>query len=393
MSLHFDEYIDRRNTNCLKHDFKKEKGYDEDILSLWVADMDFRAPKEVLEAIEKATKHGIFGYTEPKESYFKVLKKWFATSFDWEIKKDWLVKTPGVVYALAAAIRSLTKEGEAVMIQQPVYYPFSEVVVENNRKLVNNELRYEKGKYSIDFKDFEEKIKKEDVKIFILCSPHNPVGRVWKEDELRKIGEICQRHQVYVLSDEIHCDFTYEGNKHLVYASLGKAFEEHSIICTAPSKTFNLAGLQVSNVFVPNPVIRKKLIAEIRITGYSQLITLGLVAREAAYQYGAPWLEALKLYLKGNLAFVETFLEEKLPQIRLVKPEGTYLIWLDCTGLGLNGEELEHFIVKEAKLWLDGGGMFGTASDQFQRINIACPRSVLEKAMKQLEKAVKKRGL
>ena len=254
----FDEVIDRTNTNSEKYDKKKEFGKPADVLPLWVADMDFRAPEEVLLALHDAVTHGIFGYSEPDETYFLALQTWFSKHFQWKLEPEWLVKSPGVVFALHAAVRALTKEGDAVLIQPPVYYPFFKVVEENNRKLICNPLLRRGLQYEINFEEFEQKIIEEEVKLFLLCSPHNPVGRVWKREELDRILEICVRHQVFVVSDEIHCDFTYPGNQHIVFATLSREASDCCIVCTAPSKTFNLAGLQTSNIFIENPVIRKK---------------------------------------------------------------------------------------------------------------------------------------
>lgn len=384
MQYDFDQVIDRRNTNSIKYDFKKEYGKAEDILPLWVADMDFQTPPTVREALHRAVEHGIFGYSEVGREYYEAVAAWFSRHFGWRPEREWLVKTPGVVFAIGVAVRALTEEGDAVLIQQPVYYPFAAVVKESGRRLVNNELRYENGRYSIDFADFEEKIVSQNVKLFILCSPHNPVGRVWTEAELKRMGEICLEHGVRVVSDEIHCDFVRPGHVHTVFASISEAFAEASVICTAPSKTFNLAGLQVSNIWIPNEALRKRFRAALRLTTYNECNTLGLVACQAAYEHGEEWLSQLMAYLEGNLSYVRSFLQDELPQIRLVEPEGTYLAWLDCTGLGLTEEALEGFIEKKAGLWLDGGRMFGNNSGQMQRVNLACPRSVLARAMERL---------
>ena len=388
MKYNFDEIIDRRNTDCLKYDFAVERGKPEDVLPLWVADMDFRtAPGIIGQAVADAS-FGIYGYTESKDDYFQAIALWYQNYFDWKVEKKWLVKTPGIVFAIGIAIQALTKEGDAVMIQQPVYYPFSEVIKDNNRTLVNNVLVLKDRHYEIDFEDFEDKIIQNNVKLFVLCSPHNPVGRVWTADELRRIGEICLKHDVKVISDEIHSDFVYEGRKHYVFSTVDPAFEDISIICTAPSKTFNLAGLQISNIFIPNVQIRKAFLRQMSAVGYSQVNMIGLHACRAAYETGREWLEELKIYLKGNLDYARTYLEENLPQIRLIEPEGTYLIWLDCRALGLPEEKLEHLIVHEAKLWLDSGAIFGEVGEGFERINIACPRAVLKEALERLHRAV-----
>lgn len=389
MVYNFDEIIERKGTNSLKYDFSVERGKQKDILPLWVADMDFRTPPAVIKALKASVEHGIFGYSESKQSYFEAIYNWYKTQFGWEIEPFWLVKTPGVVYAIATAVRALTDEGDAVMIQRPVYYPFSETILANHRKLINNALVYKNGTYHIDFKDFEKKIIENRVKLFILCSPHNPVGRVWSKEELIKIGDLCMKYGVIVVSDEIHSDFTYKGNQHYIFASLKSEYLNNSIICTAPSKTFNLAGLQVSNIFIANQKIKRKFREEIGRTGYSQLNSMGLVACQAAYKYGAPWLDELMKYLEGNLNFVRNFLLEHLPEIKLVEPQGTYLIWLDFQRINLTEEELEDLIENKANLWLDDGRMFGSEGKGFQRMNIACPRMILKRALLQLEKAVK----
>lgn len=388
MKYNFDEIVDRRNTDCLKYDFAVERGKPEDVLPLWVADMDFRTAPGIIERAVADASFGIYGYTDNKDDYFQAVAAWYENYFDWKVEKKWLVKTPGVVFAVGIAVQALTKEGDAVMIQQPVYYPFSEVIKDNDRVLVNNALVLRDGHYEIDFEDFEDKIIQNNVKLFVLCSPHNPVGRVWTADELHRMGEICLKHDVKVVSDEIHSDFVYEGRKHYVFSTVDPAFEDISIICTAPSKTFNLAGLQTSNIFIPNAQIRKAFKRKISAAGYGQPNMIGLHACQAAYETGREWLEELKVYLKGNLDYVRTYLEENLPQIKLIEPEGTYLIWLDCRALGLSEEKLEHLIVNEAKLWLDSGAIFGAVGEGFERINIACPRAVLKEAMERLHRAV-----
>lgn len=388
MAYDFDRTVDRRGTNCLKYDFAKERGRSDELLPLWVADMDFETAPCVKRRLEAAVAHGIYGYSEGKEDYFAAVHGWYEQRFNWDVKKEWLVKTPGVVFALAACIRAFTQEGDAVLLQQPVYYPFSEVILDNGRRLVNSPLVLRDGRYEMDFDDLEKKIVSEQVKLFLLCSPHNPVGRVWEEWELKKVGEICLRHGVLVVSDEIHSDFTWPGKVHHVFASLDPAFSQITVTCTAPSKTFNLAGLQISNIFIENSALRERFLKAVAQAGYSQVGLFGLIACQAAYEEGAQWLEELKAYLYENLLFVKSFLQEYIPEVKLVEPEGTYLLWLDFRGLSLSGDELEELIVKRAKLWLDSGRMFGPDGAGFQRINIACPRSVLKQAMEQLREAV-----
>jgi cysteine-S-conjugate beta-lyase len=388
MAYDFNLIIDRKNTNSIKYDFASERGKPDDILPLWVADMDFRTPDEVVEAIQQTVEHGIFGYSEVKKDYFHILHDWFYDHFGWDTRESWLIKTPGVVFAIAQAIRAFSKEGEGILIQQPVYYPFQEVIKLNHRKLVINQLVYHNYQYTIDFEDFERKIVAENVSIFLLCNPHNPIGRVWTPEELTRLGDICLKHNVLVISDEIHCDFIYPGYKHTVFASLKEEFADNSIICTSPSKTFNLAGLQVSNIFIKNENLRRKMLRELESSGYSQLNTVGLAACKAAYQYGDAWLKELRTYLRDNLDYARDFIKNRLPGIHLVEPQGTYLIWLDCNELKLNKKEMEQLIVHKAKLWLDPGHIFGKGGDGFERINIACPRDTLKKALEQLEKAL-----
>lgn len=389
MAYNFDEVVNRENTNSIKYDFAEENDKPKDILPLWLADMDFRAPDEVIDALVHASKHGIFGYTDIKEDYFKAVNHWYDSNFDWKTKRLWLVLTPGVVYAISMAIRTLTDENDSVMVQMPIYHPIFKTIEQNNRKLVNSSLHFENGKYTIDFNDFEQKIIDHKVKLFVLCSPHNPVGRVWTKEELTRIGDICLKYNVFVVSDEIHSDFVYGENHHTVFASIKPEFSEISVTCTAPMKTFNLAGLQVANIFIENKKICKAFQDECIKNGYINLNVMGLVACMAAYTYGRKWLDELISYLEGNLNFLIEYIRTKIPQIKVVEPEGTYLVWLDFRTFGLSEAKLEDLIVNGAKLWLNCGSVFGEGGQGFQRINIACPRSVLEKALIQLETAVK----
>lgn len=388
MSSQFDTIINRKNTNSLKYDFAVERGRDENILPLWVADMDFMVAPEIIEALEKSVKHGIYGYSESKKDYFEAIRKWFLQKHQYSLKEEWLVKTPGVVFAIAQAIRAYTKKGDYVLIQSPVYYPFRETIEVNDRKVAVNSLVLKNGHYEIDFEDFERQIVEKKTKLFLLCNPHNPVGRVWTKEELTKIGDICVRNHVLVVSDEIHCDFTFPGFAHTVFASIKKEFEQISILCTSPSKSFNLAGLQISNIFIPNEELRKQFERAVAQAGYSQVGLPGIVACKAAYTYGEEWLKQLKVYLKENLDFLREYLKKELPQITLIEPEGTYLIWLDFRALGLTKEALHTLIEEKAGLWLDEGDIFGPEGEGFERINIACPRKTLEEALKRIRTAV-----
>ena len=390
MPVDFDTVPNRRGTNCFKYDFAREMGMPEDVLPLWVADMDFPTAPAVLERLHALAKHGIFGYTGVKDAYFSAVHNWYAQRFGWETQRSWLVTTPGVVFAIAIAIRAFTQKGDAILIQQPVYYPFADKVTENDRQLVVNPLILKNGRYEMDFADMERKIADNHVKMLLLCSPHNPVGRVWTKEELLRVGEICQKHGVLVVSDEIHADFTYAGHTHRVFASVKSEFADFTITCTAPSKTFNLAGLQNSNIFIPNRQLRHAYKKELSACGCGGTNCMGMAACQAAYEAGADWLEQLKQYLAGNLAYVRQFLREKLPDIALIEPEGTYLVWLDLRKLGLTEQQQRQLIVQDAKLWLDTGTLFGQGGEGFERINIACPRATIEQAMQRLERAVHK---
>jgi cystathionine beta-lyase len=386
----FDRATERCNTDSLKYDFALRRNMPEDVLPLWVADMDFPAPPCVLNALAEKCSHGIFGYSDTREDYFEVLAHWFTKRFSFHIQPEWLVKTPGVVYAIATAIRAFTKPGDGVLIQPPVYYPFSDVIRRNHRTLVENPLVITDGHYEIDFNGFEQAIMEHNVKLFLLCSPHNPVGRVWTKEELTRLGDICLKHGVIVAADEIHQDFVYPGFTHHVFAGLKPEFQKIAITLTAPTKTFNLAGLQISNILIADKQLRHLFTEELAASGYSQPNVMGITACKAAYGQGEPWLNEFLSYLQGNLRFLDAFIKDKLPGIRLVIPEGTYLCWLDMRGLLLEAEEVNRLIIHKAKLWLDDGRMFGTGGEGFQRINIACPRALLEKALVQLASAFEK---
>ena len=384
MPIYFDEIIDRRNTSSIKYDFATARGYPEGILPFWVADMDFRVPAPIMEALKVRTAHGIFGYTQPMDDYFAAIQRWFTTRHNWNVTANDLVITPGVVFALAAAIRAFTQPGDAVLIQQPVYYPFANIIRENARQLVNSQLRLLRGRYMIDFNDFEQKIIENKVKLFILCSPHNPVGRVWTHAELAQLADICLRHNVLVVSDEIHEEFIRPGFRHTPFATLSSEAAGITITCTSPSKTFNLAGLQISNIFIQNEHLRHRFKKELHATGYDEPNTLGLTAAKAAYTHGAPWLKELLAYIEQNHLRTKDFLAEHLPRVQIIEPEGTYLLWLDFRSYGLTDESLNHKIIHEANLWLDDGPIFGAGGSGFQRINIACPWETLQKGLKNL---------
>ncbi len=390
-NLDFDKVIDRRNTKSIKYDWIAKKGMAADTLPLWVADMDFQVSSYIQEALARQTAHGIFGYSDAQEEYFEAVKGWMERRHGWEVSEDWLVKTPGVVFALSLAVKAFTEPGDSVLIQQPVYYPFQNVVDRNERKMVSNDLVYENGRYRIDFQDFEEKIIKENVKLFILCNPHNPVGRVWTQEELTRLGDICYKHHVVVVSDEIHGDFAFE-RRHSVFAGLKKEYEEITVTCTAPSKTFNLAGLQLSNIFISNPELRKAFCRQMELSGYGEVNVMGLVACEAAYRDGDEWYAAMLRYVKANLEFIKGYVEKNIPGASMAEHEGTYLAWLDFRKLGLSAEKLEEMIVHKARLWLDDARMFGQSGEGFQRVNAACPRKILEEALHRIKCAGEEAG-
>ena len=387
-NLDLDSIVNRRGTRSLKYDFAKQRGMPEDALPLWVADMDLKTSSYIEDALVERARHGIFGYSEVQRPYFEIVKAWMKKHHDWEVQEKWLVKTPGVVFALAMAVKAYTEPGDGVLIQSPVYYPFSEVIEDNGRKVVSNTLYLgEDDRYHIDLDDFEKKIVEEKIKLFFLCNPHNPVGRVWTREELTKLGDICVERHVIVVSDEIHQDFVFKG-KHLVFADLKKEYEDISIVCTSPSKTFNIASLMISNIFIPNRDLKRKFHKELDAAGISQLGVMGLVACEAAYSKGEEWYQAMYSYVADNIAFTKRYVETDLPGVRMIGHEGTYLVWLDFRETGLSTDALERLIVHKAKLWLDSGKIFGESGRGFQRINVACPRSVLSEALERIRKAL-----
>lgn len=384
----FDRVIDRTGTGCLKYDFHAARGKAGDLLPLWVADMDFALPAEALDALKQRVDHGIFGYTQPLQPYYNAVLSWIEQHQLWKPQQDWLVTTPGVVFALACAVRAFTQPGDAVLIQQPVYYPFKNVVVDNGRTLVNAPLSYCDGTHSIDFAAFEETIVERAVKLFILCNPHNPASRVWTRDELSCIARICAEHNVIVVSDEIHADFIWGDRSFCSYGSLGEEAGDQWIVCTAPSKSFNIAGLQISNIFIPNPELRRHFRSARGATGYDEPSTLGLAATQACYTLGQEWLAQACDYIYANICFMRDYLAEHAPQLHLVDCQGTYLAWVDCKALGLDAEGIRELVEDKARLWLDLGDMFGQDGAGFIRFNVACPRSVLERALRQLCDAV-----
>lgn len=408
MKYDFDKVIERTGTNCLKWDLRKGIFGKEDVLPLWVADTDFAAPVQVLEAMKKRMEHGIFGYTYRSEAYDQAIVNWMKKRHGWDIKKEWLTYSPGVVPALSLCVRTFTQPGDKIVIQSPIYPPFSSVVETSGRIIVDNELELIDGRYYMDLEKLLEQIAVKrisytsntarekwefnaKVKMLMLCNPHNPSGRVWTREELLKIGEICLENNIIIVSDEIHSDIIYSGHKHLPLASLSKELEQNTITCIAPSKTFSLAGLSTSTVIIPNERLRthyNNMVESLEIDGGN---IFGAVALEAAYNYGEEWLEELLKYLEGNLNYLMDYFKERIPSIRPIRPEATYLVWLDCRELGLEGRDLMDFFVNEAKVGLNPGTRFGRSGSNFVRLNIGCPRSLLKEGLSRIEAAVNKR--
>ena len=385
----FETIIDRRGTGCLKWDAWSRRGHAADDLPLWVADMDFKTVPAAMDALVERVQHGVYGYTMATDGYYEAVQNWFATRHGWRPEREWFVKTPGVVFALAMAVTAFTQPGDAVVIQPPVYYPFRLMIQDNGRKMATSPLIYENGRYAMDYEGFERTLKESGAKLFILCNPHNPVGRCWSEEELRRIGEICLRHHVLVVADEIHADFARKGFRHVPYASLGEEFANNAVICTAPSKTFNLAGLQLSNIFIPNPDLRAAFKRTLGRTGYDEPSVFGVTATQACYEHGAEWLDQLKEVLDVNLGVLEAAVG-RMDGVRLVPLESTYLPWLDCSGLGLDNAGIKRLVEQDAKLWLDLGTMFGPEGSGFVRMNLASPTTMVEGACARLEGAVAK---
>lgn len=379
--------VNRAGTDCSKWDGLEAKFGQKDLLPLWVADMDLEAPRAVQDAMMQRLKHPVYGYTLYTEAFYQSIVDWYADAFNWQIEKGWIVPEHGVVISINLAIEALTKKGEGVLVQTPVYPPFLSSIERHERRLIESRLQFEAGKTTIDFEDFEAKAK--ETRLFLLCSPHNPSTRSWSRKELEKMVEICHRHEVLIVSDEIHSDLVLQG-RHLPTAALEKA-KEITLVLHAPSKTFNIAGLNTSYVIISDQRLRERYIAAHKKAGLDNGNVCGVVALEAAYRHGGSWLEALKTHLVANSAFVQQYLRHHIPEITVYQHDATFLMWLDCRGLGMNDEALGTFFIQEAKLGLNSGISFGDAGSGFMRLNIGTGREMLEKAMQQLEAAVKQR--
>ncbi|MCM3714174.1 pyridoxal phosphate-dependent aminotransferase [Alkalihalobacillus oceani] len=386
MNQQFDQVIPRLGTNSLKWDMTEQRFGEKDILPLWVADMDFKAPQAVIDALHKKVEHGIYGYPAHSESVDKAVQNWLQRRFQWQVDADSFLYTSGVVPTISFIIQAFTEPEDEIIIQTPVYYPFYDVVKKNKRPLLRNPLAFDGDRYEMDYEQLESIIT-EKTKMLILCHPHNPVGRVWKQDELEKLAAICKKHDLLVVSDEIHADLLFKGQQHIPFASLNKDASERTLTCLAPSKTFNLAGIQTSYVVAENKQLRQKLANHLANMFVSGTNMFAEVATEAAYTYGEQWLEDLMSYVESNYQFVKRYVETHLPRMRVMDCEGTYLLWLDCSKLPLTADERKKWFIEEARVALNHGLIFGEEGKDFERMNLACPRKTLEQGLEQIKQA------
>ncbi len=385
MKYNFDEIIPRRGTNSYKWD----SAGDADVLPMWVADMDFRTAPPVVEALRKRVEHGIFGYVRVPDAYYSAVTNWFARRHAWQIEKEWIIYTTGVVPALSAVIKALTVSGDKVMVQTPVYNCFFSSIRNNGCEMVANPLIYRNGTYQIDFADLEQKAADPSVKVLLLCNPHNPAGRVWTKQELTRIGDICIRNNVWVVADEIHCELVFPGHTYIPFASISQEFLMHSVTCTSPSKAFNLAGLQIANIISADTDIRTKIDKAINVNEVCDVNPFGVEALMAAYNDSEEWLEELKQYLFANYNYLRAYFEEYLPEFPVSMLEGTYLVWVDCSVLNQSSDEIVKTLLEKEKLWVNEGSLYGEAGEGFIRINIACPRQQLIEGLNRLRRALK----
>jgi cystathionine beta-lyase len=400
MTYDFDQYIDRFDTHCIKWEFTPQgdslvqsdrahpKYGPDQLLPLWVADMDFKSPPPVIDALEARARHGIFGYCMPDNDFYEAVTGWMDRHYGRSIDRDWIVITPGVVTALKVFVQTFTEPGDKVLLQPPVYHPFYHAIEQNGRVVERSPLKLNGLHYEMDFEDLARKTADPAVKMAFLCSPHNPIGRVWTPEELKRYGDICRENGVLVIADEIHCDLILNGNTFTSYAGVDEKFAAESIVCTAPSKTFNLAGLHLSNIIVQDDELRRRMQKTMTRNGIGGLNPFGLVATVAAYRYGEPWLADLLQYIEGNFQFLQEYLAEHLPQLEVVPLEGTYLAWVNFGALGLGPSERAKLLMDEAKVWLNSGAIFGPEGADFERINIACPRDILEEALDRIRRVV-----
>lgn len=385
MKYDFDEPVPRRGTNSYKWDTVK----DEDVLPMWVADMDFRTAPAIVGALQKRVEHGIFGYTKVPPAYYEAVVNWFRRRHAWLIEKEWIVYTTGVVPAISAIVKALTVPGDRVLVQTPVYNCFFSSIRNNGCEAVANPLIYANGTYRIDYDDLERKAADPKVKLLLLCNPHNPVGRVWTRQELRRIGEICIRNRVLVVADEIHCELVFSGHVYIPFASISEDFREHSVTCISPSKAFNLAGLQIANIVAADTDVRMKIDKAININEVCDVNPFGVEALIAAYNRGEDWLEELKHYLSVNYNYLRAYFDEYLPEFPVVMLEGTYLVWVDCKGVGLSSREITDILLEKEKVRVNPGSLYGEAGEGFIRLNIACPREKLIEGLNRLKRGLK----
>lgn len=384
----FDDLINRKDTASVKYEELDSNFGKDDLIPLWVADMDLKSPDFLIEALKERADHGIYGYTKRMDGYYDNVISWLDRRHNFKVSKEELEYGPGVVFLLNMMIRLFTEENDKIIIQTPVYYPFYSVIEGNNRQISKNPLVDNNGRYEMDFEDLEKKASDPDCSMLILCSPHNPVGRVWTKEELTKLGEICLKHDVLVVSDEIHFDLVFEPNVHIPFASISDEFRMNSITCTAPSKTFNIAGLHSAYCIISDSDMMDAYIAERGLLDLNRSNVFSSTATEVLYEQGDEWLDNLLVYLEENIEFINDYISENIPNIKVRDMEGTYLLWLDCSELNLSQEELEKLFVEDAKIALDSGKWFGDEGEGFMRLNIASSRELLKQALKQLKEAV-----
>ncbi|MDD4373860.1 MAG: PatB family C-S lyase [Bacteroidales bacterium] len=385
MVYNFDKNIDRTNTSSVKYDLRKFIFKKPDVLPMWVADMDFETPDFIREAIIKRAAHPVYGYTFRPESYYQAIINWFQKRFNWRVEKDWILFSPGVVPALNFAVLALTNPGDEIIVQPPVYFPFFTAVKEHNRQLVYNQLLIKNGKYSINFDQLEEQA--HTARMLILCNPHNPVGRAWSKDELSRLADISLKNNLLVISDEIHADLVLPGNQHHVFAEINPALDSNIITMHAASKTFNLAGLASSSVIIKDETLREQFNTYVSRLHVDMGNLFGFVATQAAFENGEDWLSQVLNYISDNIAYVSDFLADQLPKVNFIKPEATYMIWLDFSAFGMSDEELKSFLINKAKIGLNSGIDFGPGGEGFMRINVACPRSLLRQGLESMRDA------
>lgn len=382
MSFNFDQVISRYGTNSAKWDGMAQT-MGKDMIALSVADMDLQAPPAVVERVAGMARHGIYGYTDPFPPYFEAVQRWLASAYNWHVPQDWIVFSPRIIQAVSIIIQKFTEEGDRILIHTPAYQPVAKAVTVNNRKLVESPLTLIDGRYEIDFSDMERQLQ-DGVKIVLLISPHNPTGRVWTRDELERIAALCIQYNALIVSDDIHADFIHEGHDHTIIAKLSDKVAEHSIICTSPGKTFNLASLEIANIIIPNEQLRESFKEGLQQAGIHNPTFFSVPALEAAYTLCDEWLTELRAYITDNIAFTTSFIAEHMPELNVMKPEGTYLMWIDCTAYSKRESDLKEWIQEKARVSVSFGTSFGSAGEGYIRINVATPRLVLQEALERL---------